>query len=55
LKRRLRACGDPKSASILQHHPNAKVFIDEPAAGRLQLTAYYRWVYDGKPDWQKDA
>jgi glucosamine-6-phosphate deaminase len=42
-------------ASILQHHPTAKLFIDEAAAGKLQLADYYRWVYDGKPDWQKDA
>lgn len=42
-------------ASILQNHPNAKVFIDEPAASTLQLADYYRWVYEGKPDWQKDA
>ena len=42
-------------ASILQHHPAAKVFIDEGAASALQLSDYYRWVYDGKPDWQQDA
>ncbi len=42
-------------ASILQHHPNTKVFIDEPAATNLQLAGYYRWVYDGKPEWQQDA
>jgi glucosamine-6-phosphate deaminase len=42
-------------ASILQHHPVAKIFIDEAAAAKLQLADYYRWVYDGKPDWQKDA
>jgi len=42
-------------ASILQHHPSAKVFIDEPAASKLQLADYYRWVYDGKPEWQADA
>ena len=42
-------------ASILQHHPVAKIFIDEPAATRLKLADYYRWVYDGKPEWQKDA
>jgi len=42
-------------ASILQHHPAAKVFIDEPAAANLQLADYYRWVYDGKPEWQADA
>ncbi|MFK7912239.1 MAG: glucosamine-6-phosphate deaminase [Akkermansiaceae bacterium] len=42
-------------ASILQHHPVAKIFIDEPAAKNLRLTDYYRWTYDGKPDWQQDA
>jgi len=42
-------------ASILQHHPNAKVFIDEPAASKLRLADYYRWVYDAKPEWQADA
>lgn len=42
-------------ASILQHHPAAKLFMDEPAASKLQQADYYRWVYDGKPDWQKDA
>jgi glucosamine-6-phosphate deaminase len=42
-------------ASILQHHPSAKVFIDEAAATELKLGDYYRWVYDGKPEWQQDA
>ena len=42
-------------ASILQHHPNAKVFIDEGAAIKLELSDYYRWVYAGKPAWQQDA
>lgn len=42
-------------ATILQHHPDAKLFLDEPAAGSLKLADYYRWVYDGKPDWQHDA
>lgn len=42
-------------ASILQHHPVSKVFVDEAAAARLKLTDYYRWVYDGKPNWQQDA
>jgi glucosamine-6-phosphate deaminase len=42
-------------ASILQHHSSAKLFIDEAAASQLKLADYYRWVYDGKPDWQKDA
>lgn len=42
-------------ASILQHHPRAKVFIDHAAAGKLALSDYYQWVYEGKPDWQADA
>ncbi len=42
-------------ASILQHHPRAKIFIDEASAVGLKLADYYRWVYDSKPDWQKDA
>lgn len=41
-------------ASILQHHPEAKIFIDEAAASRLKLSDYYRWVYDNKPAWQQD-
>jgi glucosamine-6-phosphate deaminase len=40
-------------ASILQLHPVAKMLLDEPAAGRLKRAAYYRWVYDNKPDWQR--
>lgn len=42
-------------ASILQHHANAKIFIDEAAAISLSLIEYYRWVYEGKPEWQQDA
>jgi glucosamine-6-phosphate deaminase len=42
-------------ASILQYHPAAKIFIDEAAATALQLSAYYRWVFDAKPTWQYDA
>lgn len=42
-------------ASILQHHPAAKIFTDEAAASKLRLYDYYRWVYDGKPTWQQDA
>jgi glucosamine-6-phosphate deaminase len=42
-------------ASILQHHQAAKLFIDEAAASKLKRTDYYRWVYDGKPDWEKNA
>ncbi|ULE33365.1 glucosamine-6-phosphate deaminase [Mycobacterium sp. IDR2000157661] len=39
-------------ATVLQHHPHVTVLLDEPAAGRLQLVAYYRETYHGKPAWQ---
>jgi glucosamine-6-phosphate deaminase len=39
--------------SILQHHPNAVVVVDEAAAARLELADYYRYVYDHKPAWQR--
>jgi len=42
-------------ASILQHHPAAKLFVDEQASTKLKLSDYYRWVYNQKPDWQRDA
>ena len=35
-------------ASILQHHPVARIFIDEAAAAGLKHTDYYRWIYDAK-------
>jgi len=41
-------------ASILQHHPRAKIFMDEQAAAGLKLSEYYHWIYNQKPDWQKD-
>jgi glucosamine-6-phosphate deaminase len=40
-------------ASILQMHPVAKALLDEPAASRLALNEYYRWVYEHKPQWQR--
>ena len=40
-------------ASVLQMHPVAKCIMDEPAAAKLKKTAYYRWVYDHKPEWQR--
>ena len=40
-------------ASILQMHPNVRVYLDEAAAAKLKRTDYYRWVYENKPDWQK--
>lgn len=41
-------------ASVLQHHSNTKIFIDEAAAAQLKLADYYCWVYENKPDWQRD-
>lgn len=41
-------------ASILQMHPKVKVYLDEPAAGNLVRSDYYRWVFDQKPEWQAD-
>lgn len=40
-------------ASALQLHPHTKVFVDDAAASQLQHRDYYRWVYEGKPDWQQ--
>jgi glucosamine-6-phosphate deaminase len=40
-------------ASVLQMHPNAKMFLDSPAAAKLKRANYYRHVYANKPDWQK--
>ena len=41
-------------ASALQLHPRAKVFIDRAASGKLVNTDYYDWVFERKPEWQKD-
>lgn len=40
-------------ATILQMHPSVKVCLDEAAASKLERADYYRWVYDGKPEWQR--
>ena len=40
-------------ASILQMHPDAKIFLDDAAASKLARQDYYRWVYAHKPDWQR--
>ena len=37
------------TASALQMHSDAKVFIDEAAAGKLQMREYYEWVQVKKP------
>jgi glucosamine-6-phosphate deaminase len=40
-------------ASVLQMHPVTKVCLDDAAAKRLKRAAYFRWVYQNKPGWQK--
>jgi glucosamine-6-phosphate deaminase len=42
-------------ASVLQLHPAVTVYLDEAAAGRLQLAEYYRYTYEHKPAWQRDT
>jgi glucosamine-6-phosphate deaminase len=39
--------------TVLQHHPHVTVLVDEAAASRLQLAAYYRETYELKPSWQR--
>jgi glucosamine-6-phosphate deaminase len=41
-------------ASALQLHPRTTVLLDEEAAARLALAAYYRDVHAGKPAWQRE-
>jgi len=41
-------------ASILQMHPTAKLYLDEQSASKLTRSDYYRWVFENKPDWQRD-
>jgi glucosamine-6-phosphate deaminase len=41
-------------ASILQMHPTAKLYLDEQSASKLARSDYYRWVFENKPDWQRD-
>jgi glucosamine-6-phosphate deaminase len=38
------------TASALQLHSSAKVFLDEPAASGLKMRDYYDWVMKKKPD-----
>lgn len=38
------------TASALQLHPEAKVFLDESAADQLKMRDYYDWVAKKKPD-----
>jgi glucosamine-6-phosphate deaminase len=37
------------TASALQLHPDAMVFIDEDAAGELKMKDYYKWIQTKKP------
>jgi len=37
------------TASALQLHPDAKVFLDESAAGQLKMREYYDWIKKMKP------
>jgi glucosamine-6-phosphate deaminase len=39
-------------ASVLQMHPHVTVLVDPAAASRLQLAAYFRETWAGKPSWQ---
>ena len=43
------------TASALQLHPSAKVFVDESAASQLKMRDYYDWVQKKKPDAPKDV
>ena len=38
------------TASALQMHPNAVCVLDEPAAGRLKMLDYYKWIQEKMPD-----
>jgi glucosamine-6-phosphate deaminase len=37
------------TASALQLHPDALVFVDEPAASKLKMRDYYEWIQLKKP------
>ena len=37
------------TASALQLHRNATVFVDEEASGALQMRAYYKWIQARRP------
>jgi len=39
------------TASVLQLHPRCTVVVDEAAAGKLQGTDYYRWIFENEPEW----
>jgi glucosamine-6-phosphate deaminase len=37
------------TASALQMHPHAKVFLDNAAAGELKMREYYDWIEEHRP------
>jgi glucosamine-6-phosphate deaminase len=37
------------TASALQLHPDAMVYVDEPAASKLKMRDYYQWIQEKKP------
>jgi glucosamine-6-phosphate deaminase len=37
------------TASALQLHPDATIFVDRPAAGKLKMREYYEWIQANKP------
>lgn len=37
------------TASVLQLHPDSELFLDEDAAGNLQMKDYYEWIQAKKP------
>ena len=39
------------SATALQWHPRCTVVADEEAAGQLQESDYYRWIFANEPEW----
>lgn len=41
------------SASALQLHPRCTVVVDEEAAGCLENTEYYRWLFENEPEWER--
>lgn len=40
------------SASALQLHRRCVVVVDEAAAGRLEGSDYYRWIFENEPEWE---
>jgi glucosamine-6-phosphate deaminase len=41
------------SASALQLHARCTVVLDEAAAGQLQASDYYRWIFANEPEWEE--